>query len=483
MSLLVSLGVKMSLRDKLILNDDRLLPADPNVRCLARNLYQAVKDVPIISPHGHTDPLWYANDINFKNPTELFLIPDHYIFRMLYSQGVALEDLGIPRVDGGTVEADPRKIWRLFAEHYYLFRGTPSRLWFESVLVTLFGIEMRLSPETADDVYDCINSMLGKPEFSVRALYQKCNIEVISTTDSPLDSLEAHQQILDSDWDGRIIPCFRPDPVVDPEYCGFSENVERLGELTGEDTLTWRGYLKALVARREFFAKLGATATDHGHPTAATRNLDASDCEKLFFKAMKGLLTSAEAEDFRGQMLTEMVRMSLEDGLVTQIHPGSFRNHNNHIFKQCGLDKGADIPTSTEYVKALKPLLDCFGNEAKATVILFTLDSTTLSRELAPLAGHYPLLKLGPAWWFFDSPEGMRNYRRAVTETAGFYNTVGFNDDTRALLTIPVRHDMARRIDCSYLAELVCEHQLAEDEAFEVALDLAYKLAKKTYKL
>ena len=440
----------MSIHNMLILNDDRLFPADHTVRSVARSLYQAVKNVPIISPHGHTDPLWYANDINFKNPTELFLIPDHYVFRMLYSQGVTLEDLGIPRVDGELVEADPRKIWRLFAEYYYLFRGTPSRMWFESVLVSLFGIEVRLSPETADDVYDCINSMLGKP---------------------------------DSDWSGRIIPCFRPDPVVDPECRGFSENVERLGELTGEDTQSWNGYLKALAVRREFFAELGATATDHGHPTAATRNFDTIACEKLFNKSMKGVLTSTEAEDFRGQMITEMVRLSLDDGLVTQIHPGSSRNHNNHIFKRFGLDKGADIPTSTEYVKALKPLLDCFGNEAKATVILFTLDSTTLSRELAPLAGHYPLLKLGPAWWFFDSPEGMRNYRRAVTETAGFYNTVGFNDDTRALLTIPARHDMARRIDCSYLAELVCEHQLDEDEALEVAFDLAYNLAKKTYKL
>ncbi len=473
----------MAMQSKSLLNDDRLFPVDSGVRSLARSLYQEVKSAPIISPHGHTDPLWYANDINFTNPAELFLIPDHYIFRMLYSQGVPLEALGVPRVDGDAVEADPRKIWQLFAEHYYLFRGTPSRLWFESVLVTLFGIEKRLSPETADDIYDCIDAALARPEFSIRSLYKKYNIEVISTTDSPLDDLAAHQKILNSNWDGKIIPCFRPDPVVDPEYQGFVDNVGRLGVLTGEDTQTWGGYLKALASRREFFASMGATATDHGHPTAATRDFDTLNCEELFSKAMTGLLAPAEAEDFRGQMLTEMVRMSLDDGLVTQIHPGSFRNHNQLIFNRFGLDKGADIPTSTDYVKALKPLLDRFGNETKTTVILFTLDDTALSRELAPLAGHYPLLKLGPAWWFFDSPGGMRNYRRAVTETAGFYNTVGFNDDTRAFLTIPARHDMARRIDCSYLAELVCEHQLDEDEAVEVAYDLAYNLAKKTYKL
>lgn len=466
-----------------LLHDDRLFPADPGVRNLARVLYQNVKDLPIVSPHGHTDPRWYADDINFSNPSELFLIPDHYVFRMLYSQGVALEDLGVPRVDGEAVETDPRKIWRLFSRHYHLFRGTPSRIWLESVLVGLFGIEERITPDNADAIYDQIEAALQKPEFSVRALYKKYNIEVISTTDSPLDDLAYHQAIRQSDWDGRVVPCFRPDPVVNPDYQGFADNVQQLGALTGEDSLSWNGYIKALALRREFFVSLGATATDHGHPTAATRDLSEPVCEQLFAKALKGILTADEAEDFRGQMLTEMVRMSLDDGLVTQIHPGSFRNHNDFIYQRFGLDKGADIPSATEYVQALRPLLQRFGNETKATVILFTLDETTLNRELAPLAGLYPLLKLGPAWWFFDSPAGMRNYRRAVTETAGFYNTVGFNDDTRAFLTIPARHDMARRIDCSFLAELVAEHQLNEFEAAEIAHDLAYGLVKKAYNL
>lgn len=466
-----------------LLHEDRLFPADPGVRNLARLFYQTVKDLPIVSPHGHTDPRWYADNINFSNPAELFLIPDHYVFRMLYSQGVSLEDLGIPRVDGQPVETDPMKIWRLFAKHYHLFRGTPSRMWFETVLVGLFGITERLTPANADSIYAQIASALPKPEFSIRKLFNKYNIEVISTTDSPLDSLDHHQVIKQSDWNGRVIPCFRPDPVVNPDYPGFADNVEQLGTLTGEDSLSWRGYLKALAIRREFFVSSGATATDHGHPTAATRDLSESTCEQLFSRALKGTLSVPEAEDFRGQMLTEMVRMSLDDGLVTQIHPGSFRDHNELIYQRFGLDKGADIPTMTEYVQALRPMLQRFGNETKATVILFTLDDTSLSRELAPLAGHYPLLKLGPAWWFFDSPCGMRNYRRAVTETAGFYNTVGFNDDTRAFLTIPARHDMARRIDCSFLAELVAEHQLDETEAFEIAQDLAYNLVKQAYNL
>ncbi len=468
---------------KINLHPDRLLPADPGVRSVARRLYNEVKDLPIISPHGHTDPCWYADNINFPNPAQLFLIPDHYVFRMLHSQGVKLDSLGIPRVDGGQTETDPRKIWRVFAKNYHLFRGTPSRMWFETVQSNLFGINDRLCPDNADRIYDQLDALLKTPEFKVRALYDRFNIETISTTDSPLDDLAAHQSLKQSGWHGKIVPCFRPDSVVDPELPGFVKNVEHLGEITGEDSLTWSGYLKALAQRRAFFVKMGATATDHGHPTAATRDFDNSSCEKLFNKILMGDFSPAEAEDFRGQMLTEMVRMSLDDGLVVQIHPGASRNHNRQVLEKFGLDKGADIPSPTEYVKALKPLLDRFGNETSLSVILFTLDSTTLARELAPLAGHYPLLKLGPAWWFFDSPEGMRFYRRSVTETAGFYNTVGFNDDTRAFLTIPARHDMARRIDCGYLAELVCEHQLDETEALTLAHELAYKLVKAAYRL
>jgi len=473
----------MSQKKSVNLDEQRFFPADPAVRSLAKGLYNEVKGLPIISPHGHTEPRWYAEDINFTNPAELFLIPDHYVFRMMYSQGVAMEDLGVPRVDGGPVEQDPEKIWALFAKYYYLFRGTPSRMWFESVMVNLFGVGERLSPETATDIYQTVKQTLAKPEFSVRSLYERFNMEVVSTTDSPLSDLSYHKAIRDSGWQGKIVPCFRPDPVVDPEYKGFSQNVAELGTITGEDSGTWGGYLKALASRREFFVSMGATATDHGHPTAATRDFSETECERLFGKALKGELTASEAEDFRGQMLTEMVRMSQDDGLVIQIHPGAYRNHNQVVFNKFGLDKGADIPTPTEYVRALKPLLDRFGSEPGLKVVLFTLDSTTLGRELAPLAGHYPLLKLGPAWWFYDSPEGMMNFRRSVTETAGFYNTVGFNDDTRAFLTIPARHDMARRIDCSYLAELVSTHRLAEDEAVEVARDLAYNLVKDAYNL
>lgn len=468
---------------KIIMDEDRLFRSDPAQREIARCLYGEVRNLPIVSPHGHTDPRWYADNAAFTNPAELFLIPDHYLFRMLYSRGVPLEKLGVPRADGGPGETDPRKIWRLFAEHYHLFRGTPSRMWLEHVFFFLFGIDQRLAPDNADEIYDRLAAALARPEFRPRALYESFNIEALATTDSPLDSLEHHRKIAASGWKGRVIPAFRPDPIVDPEFPGFAKNVARLGEITGVEIATWEGYLKALEERRRFFKAMGAVSTDHGHPSAVTADLDVSECRTLFAKALKGEMNAREAELFRGQMLTEMVRMSLEDGLVIQIHPGAFRNHNEALARRFGRDKGADIPVRTDYVHDLKPLLDRFGNEPGLTVVLFTLDETSYSRELAPLAGHYPILRLGPPWWFFDSPEGMMRFRRLVVETAGFYNTVGFNDDTRAFLSIPARHDMARRIDCAFLAELVSRHQLDEDEAAEVAVDLAYRLVKEAYKL
>jgi len=465
------------------LHEDRLFPSDPAQRAVARRLYAEVKDLPIVSPHGHTDPAWFAEDAPFGDPATLFIIPDHYLFRMLYSQGVALEDLGVPRSDGGPVETDGRKIWRRFAEHYHLFRGTPSRLWFDHALSVVLGIEEKLTPESAERIYDRLSERLHDDDTRPRALFERFNIEVLATTESPLDDLAHHQAIRASNWAGKVITAFRPDPVVDPDFEGFRTNLDELAELTGEDCLTWEGYLAALRQRRAFFAEMGATSTDHGHPSAATADLDAGACRDLFAKVLTGEGSAAEHELFRAQMLTEMARMSLDDGLVMQIHPGSFRNHNARLFERFGRDKGADIPARTDYVQALKPLLDRFGNERGLSIILFTLDETSYSRELAPLAGHYPVLKVGPAWWFYDSPEGMLRYRRALTETAGFYNTVGFNDDTRAFLSIPARHDVARRVDCAYLAELVCTHRLDEDEALEVAQDLTYRLVKQAYKL
>jgi len=467
----------------MLVHEDRLFPADSATRSVARRLYEHVRTLPIVSPHGHTDPRWYAENEPFPDPARLFVVPDHYIFRMLYSQGIRLEDLGIRRRDGGLTETDARAIWRRFAEHYHLFRGTPTRLWLDHAFATLFQLDCRLSADTADLYFDTIAEALRSPEFRPRALFERFNIEVIATTESPLDDLHWHDMIRRSGWPGRVITAYRPDPVVDPEFEGFRDNLRRFAEITGEDTSTWQGYLSAHRKRRAFFKSYGATSSDHGHPTARTANLAPSDAERLFERVSRGPCSPEDAELFRAQMLTEMARMSLEDGLVLQIHPGSFRNHNPVLFERFGRDMGADIPTPTDYVRALKPLLDAYGNEPELTIIVFTLDETAYSRELAPLAGHYPALRLGPAWWFYDAPEGMRRFRELTTETAGFYNTVGFNDDTRAFPSIPARHDVARRVDCSYLAELVVTHRLEEDEAHEVAQDLAYGLAKKAYKL
>jgi glucuronate isomerase len=466
----------------LVLHPDRLFPADSGVRAVARSLYDHVRDLPIISPHGHTDPAWFAYDEPFGDAVDLLLSPDHYLYRMLYSQGVPLDELGVG-TRRGAPQFEPRAAWRLFASHYKLFRGTPSALWLDQVFAQVFGLTVRLEAETADSYFDAIGAALRTPAFRPRALFGKFNIEVLATTESPVDTLEAHQAIHRSGWRGRVISTYRPDPVVDPEHESFRDALEQFGKLTGQDTHSWRGYLEAHRIRRAAFAALGTTATDHGHPSAATADLEDKEAQALFGKIVSGRFTPAEAELFRAQMLTEMAKMSIADGLVMQIHPGAFRNHNRALFESHGRDKGADIPQRTDYVRALKPLLDRFGNHPRLTVILFTLDESAYSRELAPLAGVYPVLKLGPPWWFHDSPEGLRRFREQTTETAGFYNTVGFNDDTRAFLSIPARHDVARRIDCAFLARLVAEHRLAEDEAAETAVDLAYRLPKQAYRL
>ncbi len=464
------------------LHADRLFPAEPGQRSIARELYSSVRDLPIVSPHGHTDPRWFATDEPWSNATELLLAPDHYLFRMLYSQGVALDALGVAD-RSGIAKANPRDAWRLFASNFYLFRGTPSRLWLDHVFAEVFGFDVALDEATADLYFDRINEALATPEFRPRALFDRFDIELLATTEGAHDSLEHHAAIRRSGWSGRVITTYRPDAVVDPEHEDFDAALRRFGELSGEDVMSWAGYLAAHRKRRADFRAAGATATDHGHPTARTADLAEPEKIALFGRVVGGSSTGEDAELFRAQMLTEFAAMSLEDGMVMQIHPGSFRSHNRWLHEHFGRDKGADIPQRIEYVQALKPLLDRFGNEPGLSVILFTLDESTYARELAPLAGHYPCLKLGPAWWFHDSPEGMRRFREMTTETAGFYNTVGFNDDTRAFLSIPARHDVARRADCSFLARLVAEHRIADWEAVELAHELTYGLVRRAYRI
>ncbi len=471
-----------------MLHEHRLFPVEDSARAVAVRLYETVRDLPILSPHGHTDPRWFAENRPFPNPTALFLQPDHYIFRMLYSQGISMESLGISQAgaagDPSAVAlVDPREAWRIFARNYFLFRGTPTRLWIDYAFETLFGLTERLSEENADAVYEVIARKLKEPEFLPRALFERFRLEVLATTDAATDDLRWHRQIRESGWSGRVLPTFRPDAVVDAEYLGFRENLETLGEVAGEDVSTYKGYLQALRSRRAYFQRMGATATDHGHLTAMTADLAEDEAARLYERIYTGRKQAGDVELFQAQMLTEMAGMSVEDGLTMQLHPGSIRNHNRQVYERFGRDKGADIPSSTEYVRSLRPLLSKYGNEPGFTFILFTLDESTFSRELAPLAGHYPCLRLGPPWWFHDSPEGMMRFRETATETAGFYNTVGFNDDTRAFLSIPARHDVARRVDCAFLGRLVAEHRLDEEEAFELVRDLTVGLVRKAYRL
>ena len=472
-----------------MMDPDRLFPADPGTRAIARELYTEVRGLPLICPHGHVDPALLANDEPLPDPAALFVVPDHYLTRMLYSQGVPPQRLGVPGRDG-RVQVGPREAWRTFCEYWYLFRGTPSRLWLEASLAEIFGVTSPLGPQTADAVYDELAARFTEPGYRPRALLRKFGIEVLATTDSPLDSLDHHARLAADGWSGsqrRVIPTFRPDPVTDPERPGWAAAVARLGEITGTDTGSYAGLLGALAQRREDFRRAGATATDHGHLTAATADLDPADAARLYGRLLqdagKDGADPEDAELFRAQMLTESARMSVDDGLVMQLHPGAVRNHDRYLYGEFGPDSGGDIPAATDYVHALRPLLDRFGDDPRLRLVLFTLDESAYSRELAPLAGVYPAVYLGPAWWFYDSPEGMRRYRELTTETAGFYNTVGFNDDTRAFPSIPVRHDVARRVDCGFLARLVAEHRLPADEAAEVARDLAYQQPKWAYRL
>ena len=466
-----------------ILHEDRFFSPVETVRKYAREIYDSIKDLPIISPHGHVDPSIFSENKPFPNPTQLFLIPDHYIYRMLYSQGIPMESLGIPTIDGSKVETDARKIWQIFADNYYLFNGTPSGAWLSYEFGIVFGIKEKLNSSNAQSIYDQLQEKINSKEFLPRTLFEKFNIEVLSTTDAASDDLSHHKKIKNSGWKGRVIPCFRPDGVTDLSNKNWKTNLKLLAKSVGYEISSYKSFIRALEERRTYFKSIGASSTDHGVFSPYTNELSKKEVKEIFSRALKGKSSVKDAKLFTAHMLMEMARMSTDDGLVMQLHPGAYRNHNPAVFEKYGLDKGCDIPMQTEYTMNLKALLNKYGNNPKFTIIVFTLDETSYSRELAPLAGHYSSMKLGPAWWFHDSIEGMTRYRRNVTETAGFYNTVGFNDDTRAFVSIPARHDLARRIDSNYLGELTAKHFISLSEAHEIARDLTYNLVKNTYKL
>ena len=463
---------------------DRYFDPNPSQRKVARELYETVAELPIVSPHGHVAPRLFSDEnATFGTPTDMFIIPDHYVFRMLYSQGIALEDLGVPRTDGGAVGTDHRKIWQIFAENFHLFRGTPSGAWLQQELVEVFGITEKLNGETGQSIYDQVEARLASPEFKPRQLFEKFNIEVLCTTDAASDTLAEHQAIRDSGWSGVVLPTFRPDAVVNLDAPGWRASLDALSDVVGYDVDSYKKLIQALEERRVFFKSMGARATDHAALTATTGKLSEAESEMIFALALKSEASAEDATRFTGHMLMEMARMSVEDGLVMQIHVGSFRNHNTKLFSMFGADMGADMPIAAEFTRNMHPLLSKFGNDPRLTLILFNLDEDTYARELAPLAGHYPAIKIGPPWWFHDSVNGMRRYFERTVETAGIYNTAGFNDDTRAFPSIPARHDVWRRAAANWAAGLVVRGMIDMDDAQEMVRALAYGLAKKAYKL
>ncbi len=470
--------------NKITLPDDRYFGPDAKQKDIAMQLYAGVKDLPLVCPHGHVDPRLFADpNYSFGSPADLFIIPDHYVFRMLYSQGIPLEQLGIPRADGGEVEHDHRKIWQTFADNFYLFRGTPTGIWLTYELNIVFGVTQKLTSATAQTIYDQITEKLATPAFRPRQMFERFNIEVLTTTDAATDSLDHHQTIRAAGWHGKILPTFRPDAVVNLDAIGWRKNIDALSAVSGIDVHDYRSFIRALEDRRTYFKAMGATATDHAALTPRTEELSETEADAIFQRALRGQSDANDAARFTAHMLMEMARMSVDDGLVMQLHPSSFRNHNDLIFARFGLDKGCDIPIATEYTRNLRPLLNKYGNDPRFHLILFTLDETTFGRELAPLAGHYPAVKLGPPWWFFDSLNGMAHFFDQVMETAGIYNTAGFNDDTRAFPSIPARHDVWRRASCNWLAGLVVRSIVDLNDAEAMAHALAYDLAKKAYKL
>jgi glucuronate isomerase len=465
------------------LHADRALPAEPGQRGVAREIYAQIAPLPLVSMHGHIDVEHIRDNAAFGDPAELFVIPDHYLRRMLVSQGYGNHELGAASTDAGgpAAETDHRLIWRRFCENWKLFRGTPTRYWLEHELVEIFGVTTEPSAETADEIYDQLTETLALPEFHIRPLFDRFNIEILSTTDAPQSDLAAHAALAAEGWGERVVPTFRPDALFYPDRAHWRDGIRSLAEASGIEVGDYAGFLEALRQRRFAFAAAGGRASDHGHLLAETAPLEAADAQRIFDAALRAPVDATDATAFAANMLFETARMSLDDGLVMQLHPGVQRDYSHAEFERFGSDQGFDIPTQTEFTRALRPLLGAFGHDPRFRMILFTVDETVFSRELAPLAGAFPSVRLGAPWWFLDSPGGMARFRELTTETAGFYNTSGFVDDTRAFASIPARHDLARRMDAGFLAKLVTEHRLGLDEAIETAIDLSYTLPLQSY--
>ncbi len=468
----------MSMSESIAVHPDRLLPADPRTRSIARSLLERVQDLPIISPHGHVDAAVIEQNTPFPDPAALLVSPDHYVTRLIHASGVPMD-----RLRAATVTTS-REVWRTFVESWPLFEGTASGYWLRTQFDSVFKLGSDLGEMSADASYDAIAAKLQEPGFRPRELFKDFNIEVLATTDDPLDSLESHKAIAqDPSFHGRVLPTFRPDAYLNVAHHSWSENVDRLVAAAGDGGTGYGAYLTALENRRRYFVEHGAVSADHGVLAPATLKLDRADAEKLFDRARSGKATPQDRDAFEAHMMYQMARMSVEDGLVMTIHPGSYRNHHQPTFNAFGADTGHDIPFAINYTEAIRPVLQDFGTAKDFHLVLFTLDETVFSRELAPLAGFYPSVYLGAPWWFLDAPDAMLRFRSAVTETAGFSRSSGFIDDTRAFCSIPARHDASRRIEASFLARLVAEHRVSENRAHELIVDIVDASPRRVFKL
>ncbi|WP_028049905.1 glucuronate isomerase [Cellulomonas sp. URHD0024] len=462
---------------------DRLFPSEPGQRDIARRLYAEVAHAAIYSPHGHVDARLLLDDEPFGDPAELLVTPDHYVLRLLHAAGVPLDDLGLSR-DGAARTSSGRAVWRRLAEHWDLFLGTPVRFWFESELHDVFGLTEHPSAANADAQYDQLVDALARDAFRPRALFERFGIEVLATTDDPADDLSAHLALrADPRFRGRVLPTFRADRYMDPSAATWADSLDRLAGAADVDTTSYAGLLAALRVRRAAFAAAGATATDTGVLDAGSTPLAAPDAERIHADALRGMVTSEDAVAYRRNMLFRLAEMSAQDGLVMQLHPGVIRNHHAPTLSAFGPDTGHDLPDTGAFTRPLTPILDAFGTDPTFRLVLFTVDETTFSREIAPLAGFYPSVYAGAPWWFLDSPAAIWRYRQAVTDSAGFTKTSGFIDDTRAYCSIPARHDMSRRVDAAYLASLVATHQITEDDALAVARRLVDEIPRTTFRL
>ncbi len=461
-------SLRAPLRATTICHADRLFPADLSTRMLARRLYESVRGLPLVCSGVVADPSWFAENPALPDPAQVFVQSDRQVWAILRGHGVAPGQLGVAD-DGASIAGDPASVWKVFAANYHAFRGTPTRLWHDHAFSTLFGLNERLSADNSDRFYTRVAECLAKPEFRPRALFQRFNIELLSALATPFDSLDPYLAARGS-LKGRLVPTYCPDRLVDANNPGFITALDRFAELTSTDAWTWKGYLDAHRQRRAQFKSAGALAISQFALAARTADLPAEDAEKLFAKIVSRDFSPAEGDLFRAQMATEMARMSLDDGLVLQLHLDTPPVH----------DPEQKVPPPMPSVDGLLPLLQRFRGEPGLRVVACQDGLSAQADELARLASEYACLFVSAGG--SGGSEPMRRFRAMSFQNAAFYKTLNALQGQR-FIALAALTDAIRRLDCAFLAEFVVAHRLDEDEAHAMAKDVAYGISKKVYHL